>query len=188
MTPEQELTIRKNIGDTLLSITELERVELAPIEFASSSDFWASDESVDYDTLEELDQHSVFCAWLCFRGFTDLEDGDENAPTVNYLYDLYIFAQADFERANELTTGDQLQRLMYKTYNKFVASIIAIKEAYQGRITISDLDSADFTDRVTLPISTQEEVQELVECRFIPLITGYSTTLRLTAQVQEKAC
>lgn len=188
MNSAQELLVRERLVEMISEVPQIGRVIPSPLKFADASEYWSTNEDENFNTLEHIDGATIFFSSLYFRSWRDLDDGDENAPTIEFYYGLYLFAQSNYERVNELATEPHLYKMMLKNYNRFVAVSMDLKEQFQGRLPIPGLDSEIFTTKYTLPLEVLEEAQNNVDCRFVPGITGYSVTFGLTAQIRLRDC
>lgn len=186
MTPAQELQIREAIESRVRSNIGTGRVIPSPLYFNDIADYWRSYEDVDYDTQDELELSNIKFASIHLNSFLDDANDPEHSPLTTFTYGLYLFAQYDTIREDETTTPDPVKRRQLKVYNDFIATIMNLKAAFQGIMPLGL--GAEFTINNTKPITVLEEVQNRVQCEYIPQVVGFTMTLGIPVEIQLREC
>lgn len=193
ITAADERKIRRFLGiDKIGAIeTAVGRIIPAPVYFNDREDYWATIESVSYETQYEIEKTNIrFCSFY-LKGFEDI-DGPAHSPLVGLTYEIYIFAEYDLERSDEdNVTPDAFNKKMLKANDDFVAMVLQLKSAFQGLISMGiDFDGgADrYAIQRTSPLKQTAFIDNRANCRFIPGVRGYQTTFDEEVQLQLAAC
>ncbi len=185
-----ELLIRKFLGVNMITpiLPTGARVIPAPVYFNDKEDYWATIESVSYTTQYQLETgHVLFCSFY-FQDFTDIS-GPPDSPLIGLRYEIYVFAQYDFERADEsILTPDAFNKLMLSKHNAFVALILSLKEQFQGIRNMGILDTNVYAVQQTTPLVQNAFTVNKGVCDFIPDVQGHSARFQETVRVQLIAC
>lgn len=189
ITTADEQLIRRFIGiDKIGSIsTSVGRIIPAPVYFAGKEDYWATIESVSYDTQDEIDtNHIKFCAFYP-KGFVD-RDGPVDSPLVELTYEIYLFSQYDLERSDENISPDAFNKKMLKAHNEFVGAFLELKETFQGWRNMGILDDAVYAIQQTTSLVQNQFIENRAQCRFIPGVVGHQVILDEPVRLKLVAC
>lgn len=189
--PEDELVIREALATSIAEIMQVERSIPAPLYSSAKSDYWATDEGVSYLERYDLETNNVNFAAVYLRDFSDDPDPNTSpahSPLVTLNYEIYWFVEYDFERADENETPDAFNKKMLRRHNDFIAGILALKAKFQGYRNIAGLPANKFATAQTWPLTVVEQIQNRIECEFIPDVRGHSIRFGEGVRLQLIAC
>lgn len=188
LTREQELTIREVLANKAGAIPELGYIRPSAQYFAGRADFWATVDQTK-DTANEIEETLISATWIYPVSFVDdTTAASAHSPLINLTYEFYHFTQYAALRDDETDTPDVFSSKVLKQHADFISGWLALKEAFQGEITIAELDPAEFAKRQTLPLVQFEDLGTQSICEFIPGVVGYDYRLRGTVRVQSTEC
>jgi hypothetical protein len=184
-----ELLIRKFLGEQRITpeMPSGGRVIPAPIFFNDKEDYWATIESVSYTTQFELETEHIFFCSFYFQDFVDIQ-GPPDSPLIGLRYELYVFAQYDLERTDENISPDAFNKKMLKHHNELVKCALDLKEAFQGKLNIGVLDTAEYAVQRTTPLVQNQFLANKEQCVFVPGVMGHAVRFQETVQIQKIAC
>lgn len=189
MLASDELIIREVLATKVAAAIEFAHVIPAPIYFTGREDFLATkfgDADTDPETQYGIDIGEIEFACLYLRSFEDDPDSSPHSPLTTLVYELYLFCEYDYTRADETVTPDAFNKLMLLKHNEFIASIIQLKSEFQGELNFVGLSG--YVETKTLPIIVRGEIQNNTECEFVPGTRGNSIRLELRVRVQMEGC
>lgn len=189
--PEDELQIRRFIAtDRIDTIPGIGRVVPAPIYFEGKEDYWATIESVSYETQQEIEKTSIKFVSFYPKGFTDdrTPPNTPDSPLVTLTYEVYLFHQYDYERSDENLTPDAFNKKMLKSHNDFIAIWLQLKASFQGLKNMGLTLSEGYATQRTTSLIQNNFIENKVTCRFIPGVVGYSVTFDEGVQLKLVAC
>lgn len=186
-----ELQIREYLSGIIATATGY-RVIPAPIYFNGVQDYWATyeDAPATPESLDEIDDIDVQCAWLYLKGYVDDPESPTDSPKMDLNYDIVLFQQSDRLREDENITPDAFNKMLLQNHNDFVGGLLNLKAALQGLRTMGlfPTGTGGYAQQNTQGLIMIEEIDNRGECEFVPGITGYRVVLREPVQVQLVLC
>ena len=189
ITAEDELLIRRFLGiDKIGSISiSVGRIVPAPIYFVDIGDYWATIDSVSYETQFELEKtHIKFCSFYP-KGFVDLE-GPADSPLVSLTYEICMFSQYDHERSDENISPDAFNKRMLKAHDEFVAAMLELKDVFQGNRSMGILDADRYAVQQTSSLVQTQFIENRADSIFVPGVTGHQALFDESVKLRLKAC
>jgi hypothetical protein len=187
---DDELLTRKYLGLSMITpvMPAGGRVVPSPIYFNDKEDYWATIESVSYETQSDLELgHILFCSFY-LQDFRDIS-GTPHSSLVGLRYEIYVFAQYDTERSDEnIMTADAFNKLMLRRHNEFIKLVLDLKEQFQGLIDMGVLDTNVYAVQRTTPLIENQFIVNKANCEFVPGVQGHSAKFQETVQLQLIAC
>ena len=185
MTEAQELQVRAQLQAMVETAMVTGRVNGSPIYYENLQEYWRTLDNSD--TLDEVELSHVKLGVIRYSQFVDDPNSSDHSPLTTHTYNLYLFSQYDVVREDESMTPDPIKQRQLKVYNDFIATIMRLKSAFQGTMTIPGLGT-DFAVKETAPLEVTEQVQERVECLYIPQVIGFSIGLNILARIELREC
>lgn len=183
ISPENELTVRKALADTIATVPEAGFVQPSPLYCSSIEDFWAvHDPSID--TNDEIDAARIAGCWLYPLQFVDdFSSGCIDSPLVNVTYEAYLFRQYGLEREDENSMPVIFDSEVLLNHNLFVAAWLGIKAAFQGNRNIAGLPDGMFSLAKTTSTVQYAFIQNFAACEFVPGAAGFAVRLQQTVRL-----
>lgn len=171
------------------------RVIPAPIYFKDPADYWKSIKHVSSppSTQKDVETRHIQFSTISFRAPNDeLQNGElvsGHSPLIMIDYEIYIFSQYDLERQDTNATDEELARRVLKHHNEFIEYVLKVKSNFQGSQSMGMADPDGLLVRQqTTSLAVSEEVQDKVECEFIPTVEGHAMKFIETVYIKFKEC
>lgn len=186
---DDETTIRRFLG--LNKITPVmpagARVIPAPVFFNDKADYWATIETVSYETQLDIETEHICFVSFYFKNFINL-GGPKDSPVIGLNYELYAFSQYDLERSDENVSPDAFNKKMLLKHNEFTKLVLDLLDEFQGDRNMGVLDHSIYAWEVTTGLLQTEAITNRGVCAFIPDVQGHQCRLQEQVQVQLVAC
>lgn len=177
---EDELNIRRAIAEKVAGVPGVGFVIPSPVSFVEKADFFAT-----FDpklTQKEIETTNIqFCA-ISFLKFEDVpEEGCEDEPMIALIYNLHVFSEYDFERADESGTPDSFLKGVLKSERAFLNALFAIRQEFLG---IQPLDNLpDGYTGETNSVEQQDFAEEKERSRLVGSTDGFFADLTLRVEI-----
>lgn len=188
LSKEEELNIRKVLAQKAGEISDLGFVRPSAQYFGGREDFWATVDP-DKDTVNEVEMSLISATWIYPVNFVDdLTASSPDSPLIRLTYEFYHFTQYGAMREDESETPDVFSSKVLSQHASFISGWLGLKEAFQRKATIAELDPEEFVVRQTTPVIQIEDMGTQSICEFIPGVVGYDYRLRETVEVKFREC
>lgn len=192
MNAADEIIVRESLAERIANSVSsvITRVLLAPIYFDGREDYLSTHyegEPEEPESRHAVDLTHIGFAAIYLKSFSDDPDSSPHSPLTTYEYEVYLFCEYDAMRADENANPDAYKKMMLERHNSFTEAIIGLKQEFQGEIVIADLDSS-YSYKRSLPLTLREDVQNRIECEFIPGVRGHSIRVGIRVRLQKEDC
>ncbi len=187
LTPENELAVRRAIGEKLAGVAGIGFVLPAPLYFTERADFWAN--LSPKLTQKDIETTAIeFCVVYPLIFEDDPKQGGLDEPLIYFTYELYLFQERNFKRKDESVGADAFDKKLLKTHTDFIALWLNVRAAFSGKQYLTALDEAVFAVRQTNSLTQSEFINNDAECEFIPGVKGFEVKLHLKAKILLRDC
>lgn len=177
-----EIIIRKAIAAKLINISDAGFVIPAPVYFADKSDFNVQINSLVLDTQKGIETSSLaFCAISLLKFEDSAKEGCGDEPLVRLTYSFYFFREMEITRTGETLAPDDFLKTTLLSYNKFIKTVLDVRNEFLGFQSVQDLPQGFFAD--TNSITQSEFISDLQLCKFVPGVKGHVVNLQLVVEL-----
>jgi hypothetical protein len=189
ITPAQELTVREALTTKIGTAVAGSGFEVmpSPVLFGGVEEYWAV---VDPKlTRKAIETTPVKLITITFVGFADSEeDGSDHSPLTGFQYGLNVFHQYSYQRVDQTETPDDFDKKMLVSYAAFVAALLNLKAAFQGKSNLAELAGDDFAIKRTTSLTQPEEAEDREESLYVAGISGHQTRLIENVELMLEEC
>ena len=181
LTAEIELEIRRQLAAKMELVTDAGFVLPSPLFFADKADFFAVVSPLLTQKQIELTP-AAFCAISLLKFEDSPSEGCMDEPLVRLTYGFYFFREIFSEREDESETPDDFLKLLLKSYNTFINSVLDARIQFLGLSPLAG-DFPAGVDVKTNSMTQPEFNEEKAACRYIADAEGHSVDLQSVVEV-----
>ncbi|MEO5859177.1 MAG: hypothetical protein ABIR33_09540 [Pyrinomonadaceae bacterium] len=189
ITPEQELTVRRALATKIATAVSGSGFEVmpSPVLFGGLEDYWAV---VDPKVTQKLiETTAVKVITISFLGFADdPTEGSDHSPLTRFQYGFNIFRRYSYLRADQTATPDDFDKKLLVSHSEFMAAVLNLKAAFQGKNNLAELTGDDFAIKRTTSLQQADEVEDREECLYVPGVFGHQVRLDETVELMLVDC
>ncbi len=189
ITPEQELLVREALTTKVAAAVPGSGFEVmpSPVLFGGIEEYWAV--VAPKVTQKLIEKSPVKLITITFLGFADDEEqGSDHSPLTRFLYGFNVFRQYSYLRTDQTETPDAFDKKMLVSHTEFVAAVLNLKAAFQGKRNLAELTGDDFAIKRTISLQQPDEIEDREECLYVSGVFGHQVRLDATAELMLKEC
>lgn len=185
ITPDQQISIVREIASICDSVAGCGVVVPAPIFFVDKSDFQRNVGDHTLSTQKANETSEV--------AFTTITFSKPPAkPNVHggwwtCFFNIYIFREYDAERLDESVTPDEFRKKILKSYFDFINSILDLQTEF-GEEREMEISFPEIIQALAFLEASDDFIEENEFCVYVPGVKGFSVNLPLEIKIRFREC